>query len=115
MNQSRQFQLVIECVLTNKPVYIRDTGVRVRITRLEKANRSKYFKMKTATCEIMFDAGPSYKSLLLCDTYQLRDQASVLGSPQKLSIIGQIKIINLSHRPFETKSSKALYDPAKKD
>jgi len=115
MNQSRQFQLVIESVLANKPIYIRDTGVRIRITRLEKANRNRYFKMKTATCEIMFEGGPSYKALLLCENYQLRDQASVLGSPPKLGITGQIKIINLSHRPFETKSSKALYDPKQKD
>ena len=113
MTQSKQFKLVIEAILTGKPIFVKNTGIKVSIIKLEKVNRNRYYKMKTATCDINFEQTPTYKALSTCENYSLRDEMVTLGGTKKLNIRASIKIMNLSHRPFETKSSKALYDPKK--
>lgn len=116
MTQSRQFRLIIEALLSNKPIFVKNTGIKVRVNKLEKSNRSRYYKMKTATCEITFDETPSYKALAICENYNYRgDAITTLGGPRQMGsdFRAVIRILNLSHRPFETKTSKALYDPKK--
>ena len=112
MTQSRQFRLIIEALLQNKPVFVKNTGVRVKVVKLEKHNKSRYFKMKSATCDVAFEETPTYKALSLMENYRYSDGVNTLGG-QRNFISGSIKIINLSHRPFETKTSKALYDSKK--
>lgn len=115
---SREFKRIIECAAKGIPVYVKDTGIKVIITRLEK-NNFGYRRSRTLNnlyCSIKFIDPPSYKALRMCGHYDLRCDEGPRGMSQSSQpstfypfITATIKVINLKSSPYESKASKILF------
>ena len=113
-----RFKKVVDSLLRGEPVFIKGTGVRVNITRL---NDRKHYKnrLKTLVCEIEFIDTPNYKALSLCEVYdiqtheqglnRLTSKTTTLVNNRVMQITANIKVLHLDYKPYETETSEILY------
>lgn len=113
---SKEFKRIIENASKGIPVYIKNTGIRVLITKLEKNNYGyrKARNLSNLYCSIQFVDSPTYKALRMCQHYNLHCNSGYFKSnqppnPIQIQIEATIKVLNLCSGPYETKASKILF------
>ena len=113
----RTFKKVVEKLLKGESVYIKDTGIKVVISRLQEGRHNRN-RLKHLTCQITFEDPPSYKALKMCENYDIRNDnhypsGSLGPNAMKLKNIfasGIIKVVHLSNKPYESNAGKILFD-----
>lgn len=119
----KEFRLVVESLLKGDSIYIKDTGVRVEILKLEHNKQymsRRDYGLDKLKCDIKFIDTPTYKALTKCEQYLIQEEVRLLPNPSnplaaKVSVYtrGHIKVVNLSNKPYNTAASKILFDKKK--
>lgn len=113
----RTFKKVVERLLKGESVFIKDTGIKVIISRLQEGRHNRN-RLKHLTCNIVFEDAPSYKALKLCENYDIRNDnfPGMLTGPNQMNnkknimASGVIKVLHLSNKPYESNAGKILFD-----
>lgn len=106
----REFKDLLEKVLCGEPVYIVDTGTRVRVTRYSK---DRSYRTKKDNCSIEFLETPNKKSIDKCDRYDVEVSERTNSQTQQIhyevNVSASIDIKNLRAVPYKTRAADVLF------
>lgn len=111
----RQKDKLIEAIFNNKPIYIKNTGVRVNIEYYGSDNESPFLGRSSSRkneniVKINFETTPNNKALKLCKNFNILRN----GHHNRSEAQGNISLVNLSLVPFEGAAAKLIYEKEKK-
>ncbi len=103
---------LIQAICKGQTLYIRDTGIAVRVdyfgSDLREDFRGRNRRIEHP-CNIEFLTPPTTKALKLFNKWHIKRNSH----SGKMELDGTINLEHLSLKPFETKAAKVLYDKVK--
>lgn len=102
---------IIESIIKCQPLYIKDTGVKVKVTYYGSDLREFGTRSRNALqyCNIDFLTSPTTKALKMLVSVHVREA----NKSDTMDCIGTILLDNLSLTPYDTKAAKLLFKKSK--
>lgn len=107
---SRAKNKLIEQICKGKPLFIKNTGIRVEVDYFgTDMHKFRSRNSKEDYCQVNMLDPPTIKSLKMFEKFHIK----MNSHSKEMELEGTIKLSNLSIMPYETEAARVLYEKKK--